>query len=335
MNTIEEFLNYFEQHKNFFCAWGDYVTKKIENELTTQITPLKISEFLKIEAKPRIKEIESARAKIYRKNYTNPKVEMTDLVGVRFVVLISQQIDIISNIIEKELTWNAVVSNDFCKDRELNPTVFDYQSKHYEVRPNKNIFIKYNDKKIEISKDICCEVQIRSLLQHAYAELVHDNLYKPAGKVPNEAKREVAKSMALMETTDDLFTHTLTLLQKHNTPINNLYENLSNLYIDIFITDSNFDKKTNLMILEVFSNYISESIIDQIQNLLKKKKFIENKIRTQIENSYLFQQPIILFIYWLVSSNPTAITKNIWPLPAFQQDLSYVFSDLDKGPLPE
>lgn len=333
MNEFQEFKNYLQQNENIFRAWGEFVAEKIQKKLPLQISPLKIHEFLKIEAKPRVKDINSALAKIGRKNYKNPSREMTDLVGVRFVVLITEQINTISSIIENETEWDALLSKDFETDKLENPNVFDYQSKHYEVRPKKPIPIEFKGEKIIIPKEICCEVQVRSLLQHAYAELVHDNLYKSKGSVPNKVRREVAKSMALMETTDDLFNQTLNFLHQHNEPIECLYENLSKFYIDNIGGESNFDRKTNLIILADFSDLIESDTdtIEKIRDLFNKKTFIRSKITSRVNDYYLFQQPIILFIYWVVSTNHARITINNWPLPAYQRELDYIFTDLDKG----
>ncbi|MCC2018497.1 hypothetical protein QM121_09360 [Enterobacter hormaechei] len=79
-------------------------------------------------------------------------------------------------------------------------------------------------------KQICCEVQVRTLLQHAYAELVHDSVYKPVGIVPKSAERHIARSMALMETTDDLFCSTMKLLYETNVERNKFNNSLSELY---------------------------------------------------------------------------------------------------------
>lgn len=126
---------------------------------------------------------------------------MTDLVGTRFVVLLSEDIDTVCQAIESLTEFDARISKNYLDEIELNPKLFDYQSKHYEIRPKNELHIG----DLKISKQICCEVQVRTLLQHAYAELVHDSVYKPVGIVPKSAERHIARSMALMETTDDLF----------------------------------------------------------------------------------------------------------------------------------
>jgi ppGpp synthetase/RelA/SpoT-type nucleotidyltranferase len=58
--------------------------------------------------------------KIARKNYKTPLTQMTDLVGVRFVVLISPQIEPIKGIIESCPAWTATLDQD--SNEEINET---------------------------------------------------------------------------------------------------------------------------------------------------------------------------------------------------------------------
>ena len=49
------------------------------------------------------------------------------------------------------------------------------------------------------------EVQITTLLQHAHSELTHDTIYKPSVKGTPAMLSAAAKSMALIESTNDYF----------------------------------------------------------------------------------------------------------------------------------
>ena len=167
----------------------------------------------------------SALGKVSRKGYDNPIVQMTDLIGVRFVVLLSVEIRTISDIIENCDKWHATVSKDYLSEIDVNPKIFDYQSRHYEVRP----ITQFDYRGESITPEMCCEVQVRTLLQHAYAELVHDSIYKPSGDVPKSAERQIARSMALMETTDDLFCKTMEILADNSKERNKLLEFLSEI----------------------------------------------------------------------------------------------------------
>lgn len=121
MSDIDDFKSYLESHQAAFSAWGRFVAEEIQNQLSNVISPVPVANFLKIEAKPGAKEISSALAKIGRKNYTSPQTQMTDLVGVRFVALLAEHIQIVCEIIESSSQWNAKVSKDFADEIQQNP----------------------------------------------------------------------------------------------------------------------------------------------------------------------------------------------------------------------
>lgn len=324
----EDFRRYLNENEQAFRIWGNHIVKEVVAKLKKQLGYEPIPLFIKISPEPRLKSIESALGKISRKKYDDPVRQMTDLVGVRFVVLLSQNIEVISNIIQAEEAWNVINSKDFQDEIDRNPKLFDYQSQHFEVRLKDADTIE----DILVSKDICCEVQIRTLLQHAYAEMVHDSIYKPVGPVPPKAERQVAKSMALMETTDDLFCSTMQILEETNALRNNIYQGLEDLYREKISNDLlRSDQKTNFAILDEFREFLKDDLQSQISELLNTKLYIYHKIRERSSNSHFFAQPVSLFVYWLILSNEAEdMVSKRWPLPGSHHDLEIIFSDLDR-----
>lgn len=287
-----------------------------------------VPSFIKIDPKPRLKTIESALGKVARKGYSNPIRQISDLIGIRFVVLLSSDIQKIVNIIRAEEGWNVSIARDYKHDIDKNPKIFDYQSQHFDISPKKSFEING----VIISTDINCEVQIRTLLQHAYAELVHDNIYKSESPVPSKAERQVAKSMALMETTDDLFCLTMCILEEANSPKISIFKTLTQLYKEKIGSSRNIHVKSNYIIIEQFLDLITETgFHEDMQALLSKKKFIDEKILSRKGISFLFSQPIIYFVYLIVyTTEDTNIITNNWPLPGSYRDLGLVLSDLGK-----
>lgn len=141
MNVFDDFKLYLESNQTAFEAWGNYVYKKMEERLKENLSLKCLKGYLKIPVTPRVKEIESALGKVARKGYENPIEQMTDLVGIRFVVLLSNDIDKICNILEDIEEFDTKISKNYLEEIELNPKIFDYQSKHYEVRPKATIDI--------------------------------------------------------------------------------------------------------------------------------------------------------------------------------------------------
>jgi len=328
MNT-DAFRKHLEESQPAFEMWGKYVAKKINEGAIQKLGGEVATMCFKIHSPPRLKKIDSALGKIGRKGYENPIAQMTDLVGVRYVVLLSEQIEWVCQIVMSEPTWVSEVSKDYQEEIEKNPKIFDYQSKHFEVRPKSNLDIDG----ILVTKDMCCEVQIRTLLQHAYAELVHDSIYKPVGSVPPKAERQVAKSMALMETTDDLFCSTMKLLSDANKPRNQLHEDLTTIYREkVGGHLLRPDVKTSYAVLDEFRELLKDGLSAEIGSYIDGKKFISNKVIERAQTSTIFAQPVILFVYWTVNAIDPDEFKKRWPLPGYLRDIDVIFSDLDRKP---
>lgn len=325
----DAFRKYLEDHQPAFKKWGEYVSQKINALLICKLGAKEASMFVKIPTIPRVKEIDSALGKIGRKNYIDPVVEMTDLVGVRFVLLLSEHINVVREMLQSEPSWVAQVSKDYLEEIDKNPKIFDYQSQHFEVRPKTDFEIDG----IRITKDMCCEVQIRTLLQHAYAELVHDSIYKPVGPVPNKAERQVAKSMALMETTDDLFCSTMKLLTDVNQVRNCVLDGLKAIYREeIGEHFMKLDSKTNYALLDEFREVFNDGLCAEIRSFVERKRYISRNTQGRAPTSSFFSQPVVLLAYWLVQNMDPDDVKRRWPLPGYLRDLNIIFSDLDRNP---
>lgn len=325
---INEFREFLQTHKQAYEAWGRFVSEEINGTLRNSLGDDKAAILLKIHSEPRLKTIASALGKVSRKGYDNPVVQMTDLIGVRFVVLLSVEIRTISDIIEKCDKWDATVSKDYLSEIDVNPKIFDYQSRHYEVRPK----ARFDYCGEIITPEMCCEVQVRTLLQHAYAELVHDSVYKPSGDVPKSAERQIARSMALMETTDDLFCKTMEILADNSKERNELLEFLSGYYAEKigrqYIEE---DIHVNFSVLDVFKDHIDGSLPNKIHIFLGEKKYIPGRIINRVEYNPLFSQPCILFVYWLANQIDSGEILSKWPLPGNISGLELVLSDLGKS----
>ena len=84
------------------------------------------------------------------------------------------------------------LTKDIDQEIEDKPNIFDYQSSHIVVRPLESD----NNFSTELINSLTCEIQIRTLLQHAFAEVSHDSTYKGPYKNDKEILRRLAKAMA-------------------------------------------------------------------------------------------------------------------------------------------
>ena len=316
------FLEMLGRQEPELRRWGLYISETLSDALKKKGYP---DCFIKIPVVPRVKTLESARGKLIRKGYTDPVRQMTDLVGVRFVVLLTEEIGVLSKLVESCPAWEATVARDHLEERTTNTKVFDYQSKHYEIRPTAETVALLN-----MDHSFCCELQIRTLLQHAYAEMVHDNLYKPSGSVPPMAERHVARSMALIETTDEIFSTTMELLTLANEPREHFKRQLQITYersLDSVPHASNV--KIENLILDSFQEFVNEESLQAIEALLRLKPYIKAKITARLEQPLLFKERTILFLYYLVSTLPYDELRERWPLAGDWRSLALVKADLN------
>jgi putative GTP pyrophosphokinase len=170
---------WYNQHIDLYREF----TKKVEDLIKDLLNEQRINYHT---INSRTKEFKSFRQKLAGKQYNNPK-EMTDLAGVRVIGYILSDIQNISDIIEDhfEIDWQR--SGNRPESEEENR---GYKSRHLiasvpEERTNLPEWEKF--------KGLCFEIQIRTILQHAWAEIEHDRNYKFAGKLPTKIPEEFYK----------------------------------------------------------------------------------------------------------------------------------------------
>lgn len=125
---------------------------------------------------------------------------VTDLSGVRIICLFSEQVDKIAEIIKETFQVYSEFSVD--KREVIDPDRFGYLSLHYVVKLSKE---RAQLKEYERYSHLFCEIQIRSILQHAWAEIEHDLGYKSDLALPRNIKRRFYRLAGLLELADNEF----------------------------------------------------------------------------------------------------------------------------------
>jgi ppGpp synthetase/RelA/SpoT-type nucleotidyltranferase/KaiC/GvpD/RAD55 family RecA-like ATPase len=158
-----------------------------------------------VQARP--KAISSFAEKILRKNiYMDPVSEMTDLCGARIVTHISEEVKQMCEFIEKNfaIDWD----NSVDVSQRLKPTEFGYRSVHYIVQFKEGVFPN-KEVPVDIPKELFelkAEIQVRTILEHSWADFSHDMSYKGAFKIPAKWERELAGLAASLESADHTFS---------------------------------------------------------------------------------------------------------------------------------
>jgi ppGpp synthetase/RelA/SpoT-type nucleotidyltranferase len=308
MNKREqEILDQFNSIKPQLTTWGKIVDTSL---VKTLLQDMIREHLIKIYPSFRIKDDKSYLFKaLYRKkNYQNPIENIEDKIGTRIVVLKSDDIKVVQQRILEANFWVSKLTKNINQEIEDKPNIFDYQSSHIIVRP----LDSDENFPTELINSLTCEIQIRTLLQHAFAEVSHDSTYKGPYKNDKEILRRLAKAMALMEATDDYFCNIFSMMSDEKryyalylTEVINLYsqfnKDFDNTQLNLFITDSIFD------LLEVENIPIQELEIFTTKHYKDLAKFIQPK------NGLLFQQPTIILTLYFFYYKRTFLRKN-WTL---------------------
>lgn len=325
MNENEEDLKTaYEKQNPLLSAWGKTVLRNTLRGLAIKLgAKRRIKDFLKIWPSVRIKKTDSFLAKALRrgKNYPDPLNEITDRVGVRFVVLLNSELKTIQSVIEEAAFWEAEKARDFHEERLERPHHFDYQSDHYIVRPRK----PGEHYGIIVPADMPCEVQVRTLLQHAYAELAHDSLYKPTVSVEPEVSRQLAKCAALVETTDEIFMMVNQAVENASAEIRRVEELALAAYKSLVNREGIKDRRLAGVALDAYRTQLGEITEESLDDFLKENDFIGDKINERASRQVLYRNPVVLAFYFLISKYPDLVPKR-WPF-----DLSHlapIYSDL-------
>ncbi|MCY2736037.1 hypothetical protein OXA74_07980 [Klebsiella pneumoniae] len=149
----------------------------------------------------RVKTRKSLEGKINKKKKYTSIADITDIIGIRIITHYADDVDKIAELVESEFLIDR--DNSIDKRITIDPEKFGYLSLHYIASLNET---RTPLKEYETYKDIKAEIQIRSILQHAWAEIEHDIGYKSATGLPNDIKRYFSRLAGLLEIADDEFT---------------------------------------------------------------------------------------------------------------------------------
>lgn len=223
----------------------------------------------------RIKTRESLSNKIVRKNYKYSSLEeVTDIVGFRVILFFEDDVSEVERIIRQEFLVDEINSVD---KMSLDTDKFGYRSLHFVVSMN-NVRLQLPE--YEKFRSIRFEIQVRSILQHSWAEIEHDIGYKGESEIPNSAKRTFYRIAALLEQADLEFVKLKSELKEHESYVNQqIQDNHENLYIDkaslkAFILNSAVLKELETEIAQLLcprEEYFYPPIID---NLLPKLNYM-------------------------------------------------------------
>lgn len=151
----------------------------------------------------RVKTEESLAGKLERKGSKYKTLaDITDLVGVRIITFYLDDVDVVASAVERlfEVDWQNTV--DKRRLHALNS--FGYQSLHYICRmPDMPCETSGSSSDVKLYR---FEVQMRTLLQHAWSNINHDTGYKSGVEIPREYIRNLSRIAGMLELADEQFS---------------------------------------------------------------------------------------------------------------------------------
>ncbi|MGO9450963.1 MAG: GTP pyrophosphokinase family protein [Candidatus Binataceae bacterium] len=148
----------------------------------------------------RAKTLDSLRGKLRRKPYKHPNQRLTDLIGVRVITYYRDTVDPIVARLRQSFEINERDTID--KRRALGRREFGYRSVHLIARLASGQMLSIVDKAI---RKRWFEIQVRSVMEHAWAEIEHEIVYKSGVVLPDAARRRFARLAGTLELLDNEF----------------------------------------------------------------------------------------------------------------------------------
>lgn len=193
-NKVSIILNEYREQQNLYRDFAD--------KLSALIQEILLSNKLSVHSITcREKDHKSLEGKL-SKNSTkyNNLEDITDLAGLRIITYFSDDVDLIASLIESEFDFDE--SNSIDKRKILDPDRFGYLSMHYVIKLKENRASLAEYKRFS---NCYAEIQIRTILQHTWAEIEHDLGYKSSLEIPKNIRRNFSQLAGLLEIADSEF----------------------------------------------------------------------------------------------------------------------------------
>ncbi len=209
---IDEFVARYQAEHPVYESFAATLEKNLRDAMR-QICPEAI-----VQCRP--KSVASFAEKILRKNkYNDPLADITDLCGARIITQIKPEVDAVCEFIRTSFAIDEANSVDTLT--RLRASEFGYRSVHFVVRFDAEGFRQAPHRllrpKAGTKGEMRAEIQVRTILQHAWAAIGHDRLYKSGFAVPDVHQREAGRVAAVLESADDAFGRIVDGMENYRT----------------------------------------------------------------------------------------------------------------------
>jgi len=201
---MENNLNYWIENKYKLLSQYEKNYKKYSKVLTIltrKLETLLSNSSTNAQVKGRIKGFDAFYRKLLSRSrkhsIENPFDYITDIVAMRIVVPF---IEDLKNV-ERHMVKNFDIVETEYKSRELSISEFGYDSIHFLINLPSD-----TAKKARFNEELKVEIQLRTILQDAWAEVEHELIYKTSiDKIENTLRRKMIAINATLSLADITF----------------------------------------------------------------------------------------------------------------------------------
>ena len=148
----------------------------------------------------RCKDTSSLWLKLCKKRYGQPARQVTDIIAARVITYYKDDVDVIVKALSSALEVDTHRSVN--KREELEAVEFGYASMHLIVRTKGSWS---TSPRYWALRDKWFEIQVRSILEHAWAEIEHEVVYKSGIDFPASIMRRFARMAGAIEMLEEEF----------------------------------------------------------------------------------------------------------------------------------
>lgn len=285
LKSKDDHGHWYDNNIDPYKGLAEIIAVTLKNSLISQ----KIS-FVDVPYRSKTKKsfLKKIEDKLSQKDYS--PTSMTDLAGIRVITLIEADVQKVCDLISS--MFNVHTADSVNKSENLGEEKVGYRSVHFvcDVGDNRAQLPEFSS-----YQGLCFEIQVRTALEHAWAEIEHDRGYKLGGKLPSHLNRRFKLLSGLLESADLEFNRLTVEIEQYAKQLNEDIKNndlnyeLTSIGLKTLLFDK-YDSYVNEQYAEIDNEYIHIVVKELNQFGINDLKELDTLI-ADYTNRYNFEKP--------------------------------------------